>query len=111
MAKSGIMTGWLTIIKSIGGFVARWGACVLVAWIGLAQLCNWYTTGGLLVSFGRGVDNLRHWQIITYETHPISLVANLALYVMMAALGLALCAGQLLVIRRWWLNKPKPTRE
>jgi hypothetical protein len=30
---------------------------------------------------------------------------------MMAALGLALCAGQLLVIRRWWLNKPKPTRE
>jgi hypothetical protein len=111
MAKSGIMTGWLTIIKSIGGFVARWGACVLVAWIGLSQLCNWYTTGGLLVSFGRGVDNLRHWQIITYETHPIGLVAHLALYVMMAALGLALCAGQLLVIRRWWLNNPKPTRE
>jgi hypothetical protein len=105
------MTGWLAIIKSIGGFIAGWGACVLVAWIGLSELYSWYATGGLLISFGRGVDNVRHSQIITYETHPLSLVAHLALYVMMAALGLALCAGQLLVIRRWWLNKPKPGRE
>jgi hypothetical protein len=101
------MTSWPRILKSIGGFVAGWGASVFVAWLGLSQLCNWYATGGLLVSFGRGVDNLRHWQIITYETHPTGLVAHLALYVMMAALGLALCGGQLLVIRRWWLNKPR----
>src|SRR5262245_39380676 len=108
MAKLQVMTGWLTIAKSIGGFVAGWGASVFVAWLGLSQLWSWYATGGLLVPFGRGVDNLRHWQIITYETHPIGLVAHLALYMAMAALGLALCAGQFLVIRRWWINKPKP---
>jgi hypothetical protein len=101
------MMGWLTNIKSIGGFVAGWGASILVAWLGLSQLCGWFATGGLLVSSGRGgMDNLRHWQIITYETYPLSFVAHLTLYLVMAALGLALCAGQLLVIRRWWLNKP-----
>jgi hypothetical protein len=105
------MKGWLTLIKSIGGFITGWGACILVTWMGLSGLCNWYATGGLLVSLGRGADNFRRSQIITYETHPLGLVAHLALYVMMAAFGLALCAGQLLAIRRWWLNKPKPSRE
>src|SRR5258705_9391357 len=75
-----VMTGRLTIIKSIGRYVAGWGASVFVAWLGLSQLCRWYATGGLLVSLGRGVDNLRHWQVITYETHPLGLVAHLALY-------------------------------
>lgn len=101
----------MTITKLIGGFVTGWGASIFVAWLGLSQLWSWHATGGLLVSLGRGVDNLRHEQIITYETHPTSVVAHLVLYMTMAALGLALCAGQLLVIRRWWINKPKLGRE
>jgi hypothetical protein len=110
MAKSRVMTGWLTTIKSIVSFVGGWGASVLVAWLGLSQLYKWYMTGGLLVSLGRGMDNVRHWQIITFETHPLGFIAHFALCVMMAAFGLALCAGQLLAIRRWRL-KPKLGRE
>jgi hypothetical protein len=105
------MAGWLTIIKSISRYVAGWGASVFIAWLGLSQLCRWYTTGGLLVSFGKGTDNLRNWLVITFESHPLNFVSHFAIYVMMAALGLALCTMQLLVIRRWWLNKPKSSHE
>jgi hypothetical protein len=110
MAKLHIMARWLPIIKSILNYVGGWGASVLVAWLGLSQLYKWYVTGGLLVSLGRGRDNIIHHQIFTYETHPLGFIAIFALSVMMAALGLALCAGQLLAIRRWWLNKPKSGR-
>jgi hypothetical protein len=111
MAKSPIMTGWLTIIKSIVNFVGGRGASVLVAWVGLFALYKWYVTGGLFFYAGRGINNIRQYQIITYETHPLGFLALFAVCVMIAAFGLALCAGQLLAIRRWWLNKPKSGRE
>jgi hypothetical protein len=109
--KSRIMTGWLNIIKSIAAFVGGWGASVLVAWVGLFSLYKWYVSGGLLVYAGRGINNIRQYQIITYETHPLGFLALFAVCVMIAAFGLALCAGQLLAIRRWWLNKPRLDRD
>jgi hypothetical protein len=61
------MMGWMTIIKTIGGYIAGLGASVFMAWLGIYQLYRWYTTGGVLTSF-RGMDNLTKWQLITYET-------------------------------------------
>jgi hypothetical protein len=104
------MGGWLTIIKSIGAYVAGWGVSVFFAWLGFSQMYRWYTTGGLLTHF-RGRDNITKWQIVTYESDPFGFVSLCAIYGMMAPLGLALCVGQCLIIRRWWRNKPKPTPE
>jgi hypothetical protein len=105
-----VMAGWLTIIKSIGAYVAGWGISVFIAWLGLSQLWRWYTTGELLASF-RGGDHLSRWQLITYESHPFNFISLLAINVLTAAVGLALCAGQYLIIRKWWRNKPKSTHE
>lgn len=109
MAKTARMVGWLTILRSIGSYVAGWGASLFMAWLGLSQLCRWYTTGGLLASF-RGTDNVTKWQVITYESHPINFVSLLTLYTMVAAVGLACCTGQYLMIRRWW-RRPKSSNE
>jgi hypothetical protein len=100
------MAGWLIIIKSIGSYVACWGASVFIAWLGFSRLYRWYMTGELLTYSGR-----RGTSIITYESHPFNFVSFSAIYVMMAALGLALCVGQCWIIRKWWRNKPKPTPE
>jgi hypothetical protein len=110
MAKPRVMAGWLTIIKSIAGYVTGWGVSVFIAWHGLSQLWRWYTTGELLATF-RGMDNGTKWQLITYESHPLNFVSLLAISVLTAAVGLALCAGQYLIIRKWWRNKPKSTHE
>jgi hypothetical protein len=108
--KPDVMMGWLTIIRTIGGYIAAVAASVFMAWLGLSQLYRWYTTGELLASF-RGMDNLTKWQLITYETHPFNFVSLFAVYVVVAAVGLAACAGLYLRIRAWWGNKPKPTTE
>jgi hypothetical protein len=104
------MMGWLTIIKMIGSYIAGLGASVFMAWLGISRLCRWYTTGEMLTSF-RGMDNLTKWQLITYESHPFNFVSLFAIYVLVAAAGLAACVGQYLRIRKWWGNKPKPTTE
>jgi hypothetical protein len=103
------MMGWLTIIKTIGSYIASVAASVFMAWLGFSQLYRWYTTGELLASF-RGLDNRTKW-LITYESHPFNFVSLFAIYVMVAALGLAACVGLCLIIRKWWRNKPKPTTE
>jgi hypothetical protein len=103
-----VMAGWLTIIKSLGSYVAGLGASAFLAWFGLSQLCRWYTTGELLASF-RGTGGLSEWQLITYESHPFNFVSLFAIYVMVAALGLTFCAMQYLTFRKWWRNKPKST--
>ena len=102
--------GWLTIIGTIGRYIAGWGICLFIAWLGFSQLYRWCTTGELLASF-RGMDNLTKWQLITYESHPFNFVSLLAVYVLVAAVGLVACIGQCLIIRKWWRNKPKPTSE
>jgi hypothetical protein len=104
------MMGWLTIIKTIGRYIAGWGASVFVAWLGFSQLYRWYTTGELLASFS-GMDNLTKWQLITYESHPFNFVSLFAIYVGAAVVGLAACVGLYLRSREWWDNKPKPTTE
>ena len=104
------MMGWLTIIKTIGSYIAGLGASVFMAWLGISQLYRWYTTGEMLTSF-RGMDNLTKWQLITYESHPFYFVSLFAIYVLVAEVGLAACLGQYLRIRKWWGNKPKPTTE
>jgi hypothetical protein len=53
------------------------------------------------------MDNLTKWQLITYESHPFNFVSLFAIYVMVAAVGLAACAGLYLRIRKWRGNKPK----
>jgi hypothetical protein len=108
--KPRVMAGWLTIIKTIGSYIAGLGASVFVAWLGFSQLYRWYTTGELLASF-RGMDKLTKWQLITYESHPFNFVSLFAIYVMVAAVGLAACVMQYLIIRKWWRNKPKSTPE
>jgi hypothetical protein len=100
------MIGWLTIIRTIGGYIASVAASVFMAWLGFSQLYRWYTTGELLASF-RGMDNLTKRQLITYENHPFNFVSLFAIYVMVAAVGLAACAGLYLRIRKWRGNKPK----
>jgi hypothetical protein len=102
------MMGWLTIIKTIGSYIAGLGACVFMAWLGFSQLYRWYTTGELLTYYG-GKTTPTTWQLITYESHPFNFVSDFAIYVMVAAIGLAACVGQFLIIRKWWRNKPKST--
>lgn len=109
--KSRFMTRWLNTIKSVADFVGGWGASVLVAWVGLFALYKWSVSGGLLSYAGRGINNVRQYQIITYESHPLGFIALFAVCVIIAAFGLALCARQVSAIRRWWLNKPKSGRE
>jgi hypothetical protein len=101
------MMGWLTIIKTIGRYIASVAASLFMAWLGFSQMYRWYTTGEMLTSV-RG-DHFTKWQLITYESHPFNFVSLFAIYVMVAAIGLAACVGQCLIIRKWWRNKPKPT--
>ena len=102
------MTGWLTIIKTIGSYFAGVAVSVFMAWLGLSQLYRWYTTGALLASF-RGRDHLTKWELVTFESDPFNFVGLFAVYVMVAALGLWLCLGQCWIVRKWWRNKPKST--
>jgi hypothetical protein len=104
------MMGWLKIIKTIGSYIASVAVSVFLAWHGFSELYRWYTTGELLASFG-GRGSPTTWQLITYESHPFNFVGLFAGDVVIAALGLAACVGQCLIIRKWWGNKPKPTTE
>jgi hypothetical protein len=103
------MAGWLTIIKAIGGFIATVAVSVFLAWHGLSELYRWYTTGELLANLRGGRGEPSNWQLITYESDPHNFVGEFFGVVVIAALGLALCVGQCLIIRKWWRNKPKPT--
>lgn len=104
------MAGWLTVIRSIGGYAAGWAVIVLTAWLGLSELWRCVTTGELLVSF-RGGDRLTRWQLITYDSHPFEFVTHLSISLLMAVVGLAFCAGQCLAIRKWWRIDPKSANE
>jgi hypothetical protein len=94
------MMGWLTIIKTIGSYIACVVASVFMAWHGFSELYRWYTTGELLASYG-GKTSPTNWQLITYESHPFNFVGLFAIDVMVAAVGLAACVGLYLRIRKW----------
>jgi hypothetical protein len=104
------MAGWLTIIKTIGRYIATVAVSVFLAWHGLSELYRWYTTGELLANL-RSRGGPSNWQLITYESDSYNFVGGFFGVVVIAALGLAACVGQCLIIRRWWQNKPKSTPE
>jgi hypothetical protein len=101
MANHRVMTGWLAIIRSIGGFFAGWGASLFMAWLGLSQLWRWSTTGELVASF-RGMDNVTRWKLVTYESHPLDFVSAFVVYAIVATAGVSYCVMPYLAIRGWW---------
>ncbi len=102
-----IMMGWLRFLKPVGAYVASVAVSVFVAWHGFAELYRWYTTGQLLTRFDSGT-RWAHWQLITFESHPFNFVMTFGIDAVIAAIGLAACVAHCLIIRRWWMNKPKP---
>lgn len=101
------MTEWLRLLKPVGAYVAGVAASVWVTWHGCAELYRWYTTGELLTRFDSGT-RWAHWQLITFDSHPFNFIIAFAIDASIAAVGLAACAMHYLIIRRWWMNKPKP---
>lgn len=73
-----------------------------MAWLGLSELWRWCTTGALL-TYSRGMDHVTRWQLITCESHFVSLFI---IYGVVAATGVTICTMQCLLIRRWGLKKP-----
>lgn len=108
MPKLNIVMGWLRIINTIGSWMISVVLSVLFVWHGCSELYRWYTTGELLVRVNRPYVR---WVPITYESYPFKFVESFATLVLMAAVGLAMCAWQCCMIRKWWINKPKPTTE
>jgi hypothetical protein len=108
--KPDMMNGWLAIIKPVGAYVASLAVSALLAWHGCAELYRWYATGELLTRFDSGT-RWAHWQLITYESHPFNFVITFAADALIAAIALAACVAHCLIIRKWWMNKPKAAAE
>ena len=102
------MMGWLRIINTIGSWLIGVAVSVGLVWLAYSELHRWYTTGELLVRVQRPYVR---WVPITYENYPFKFVETFAIHVLMGAMGLAICAWQCFVIRKWWINKPKQTAE
>jgi len=101
------MMGWLRFLKPVSTYVASVAVAVFVAWHGCGELYRWYTTGELLTRLDSGT-RWAHWQLITFDSHPFNFIIAFAIDASIAAIGLAACVLQYLIIRKWWNDKPRP---
>jgi len=104
--------GWLNNYKNDWQLHRRFGR-QRNSWRGLdSPSCTAGTRQARCSPLFAGMDNLIKWQLITYESHPFNFVSLFAIYVLVAAVGLAACVGQYLRIRKWYgqINR-KPTTE